>query len=75
MRMRWSADWGEFYSATSWFEKDVFMNLDWSPEAFFFFGADTRAPFATDIHQQDLSQEFRISSDGASRLNWLTTPP
>jgi iron complex outermembrane receptor protein len=71
LRLRWRPDWGEFYSATSWFEKDLFLNLDWSPEASFFLGVDSVAPFRTDIQQRDISQEFRLTSNGEARFNWL----
>ncbi len=70
LRLKWQMAWGEVYSATSWYEKDALMNVDWSPELYIFFGIDSEAPFSTDIHQRDISQEFRISSD-REEINWL----
>ena len=72
LRLRWSADWGEIYSATSWYEKEVQASLDWSKELFYeFFGFWHQAPFVTDSNQRDISQEFRISSHGNESLGWL----
>ncbi len=71
LRLRWQTSWGEIYSATSWFEKDISLDIDWSPEFNFNFGFYFPAPFSTDLNQQDLSQELRFSSDGSGNLNWL----
>jgi iron complex outermembrane receptor protein len=72
LRLRWSANWGEVYSATSWFKKDLQQAYDWSKEFYYeFFGFWNPAPFASDSSQRDFSQELRISSDGAGNFNWL----
>ena len=71
LRIRWQPSWGEFYSATSWFEKDTTLNADWSPEFNLNFGFYHEAPFYTEVGQEDLSQEFRFSSDGSGNFNWL----
>ncbi len=71
MRLRWQTGWGEVYSATSWFSKDLAFSLDWSPELFFFFGLDEPAPFHTVSEQRDLSQEIRLTSEGSGPLKWL----
>jgi len=71
LRLKWQTSWGEIYSATSWFEKDVSLEADWSPEFNLNFGFYHLAPFHTDLHQKDLSQELRFSSDGSGNFNWL----
>jgi outer membrane receptor protein involved in Fe transport len=71
IRLRWRPQWGEFYSATSWFEKDLRLNYDFSWELYSNFGIDNPAPALADMDQRDLSQEFRLNSDGSGRFNWL----
>jgi len=71
LRLKWQTAWGEIYSATSWFDKDIALNFDWSAEFNFNFGFYQLAPFYTELDQQDLSQELRFSSDGSGSLNWL----
>jgi len=71
LRLKWQTDWGEIYSATSWFEKDVYLEFDWSFELFFFFELDAPAPFWTGMDQRDFSQEIRFSSNGDGPLNWI----
>ncbi len=70
-RLRWRSDWGELYSATSWFEKDLSLNYDFSWELYGNFGFDNPAPALADMDQRDVSQEFRLTSDGSGRFNWL----
>jgi hypothetical protein len=71
LRITWRPSWGEFYSATSWFEKDTAINADWSPDFNLNFGFYHLSPFYTEVGQQDLSQELRFSSDGSGNFNWL----
>lgn len=71
LRIRWRPAWGELYSATSWFEKDTSLNADWSPDFNLNFGFYHLSPFHTDVSQEDLSQELRISSEGSGTFNWL----
>ena len=72
LRLRWIHDWGEFYSATSWFEKSLNQHYDWSKEfRFRFFGFYNQAPFLTSSEQRDFSQEFRVSSSDQGKINWL----
>ena len=72
LRLRWTFDWGEIYSATNWYEKELEQAYDWSKELYFdFFGIWNPAPFGGRTEQEDLSQELRISSNGAGALNWL----
>jgi outer membrane receptor protein involved in Fe transport len=71
LRLRWRPEWGEFYSATSWFEKDLSLNYDFSWELYSNFGFDNPAPALAEMDQRDISQEFRLNSDGSERFNWL----
>jgi outer membrane receptor protein involved in Fe transport len=72
LRLRWTFDWGEIYSATNWYEKELEQAYDWSKELYFdFFGIWNPAPFGGRASQEDLSQELRIRSDGHGSLNWL----
>ena len=71
LRLKWQTRWAEIYSATSWYENNISLNFDWSPEFNEFFGFYHLAPFHTDTHQKDLSQELRLSSDGSGQINWL----
>jgi outer membrane receptor protein involved in Fe transport len=72
LRLRWTFDWGEIYSATNWYEKELEQAYDWSKELYFdFFGIWNPAPFGGRTRQEDLSQELRIRSDGDGALNWL----
>ncbi len=72
LRLRWMFEWGEIYSATNWYEKELDQAYDWSKELFFdFFGIWNPAPFDGMTRQEDLSQELRITSNGEGALSWL----
>ena len=72
LRLRYTFDWGEFYSATNWYQKELEQAYDWSKELFFdFFGIWNPAPFGGKTKQEDFSQEIRISSSGERSFNWL----
>ncbi len=71
LRLRWQFDWGELYSATSWYEKDIDLRFDFSPELFFFLGLDGAAPYRVQTGQRDISQEIRLTSSDSARLKWL----
>lgn len=71
LRLRWRLGWGEIYSSTSWYEKDIDLDIDFSPE---FNGGGPLwfpAPGFTRLDQRDISQEFRFSSNSDSALEWL----
>ena len=71
LRLRWQGDQAEFYSSTSFYQKDVFLINDWSPEHWYFFGLVHPAEGGNDARQQDFTQEFRLISTGGGRFNWL----
>lgn len=71
LRLRWQGDSAEFYSSTSFYQKDVFLINDWSPEHWYFFGLVHPAEGGNDVTQEDFTQEFRLMSTGDSRFNWL----
>ena len=72
LRLRYTFDWGELYSATNWYQKELEQAYDWSKELYFdFFGIWNPAPFGGNNKQEDFSQELRISSSGESVFNWL----
>ena len=72
LRLSWRTSWGEVISATSWYEKDVTLAIDFSPEILGFFGILNVAPGDTDLRQKDISQEFRLMSDHSDTFSWLT---
>jgi len=72
LSLRWTLDWGEIFSATSWYRKELDQAYDWSKELYFdFFEIWNPAPFEGQARQRDLSQELRISTNGDGALNGL----
>ncbi len=71
LRLKWQTGIGELMAVTSWFEKELIRNYDWSPELFLNFGVDAPAPFWGDLEQRDISQEIRLTSADSGRLSWL----
>lgn len=69
LRLRWNLAGGELYSATSWYNKDLYQALDWSVEQYLFSGeffslnSGLDAPTISDNYstQTDRVQELRFS--------------
>ena len=71
LRLHWQGDWGEFYSSTSVYKKDLKQLLDWSVEQWYFFGLENETFSENNSRQEDFSQEFHLNSSGEARFNWL----
>jgi outer membrane receptor protein involved in Fe transport len=71
LRLRRHGNDSEFYSSTSFYEKDVFLVNDWYQEHWFFFGLDHPAEGGNSVTQKDFTQEFRLNSTGDGRFGWL----
>jgi len=71
LRLQWRNDKAEFYSATSFFDKDLAQDFDWSVEQWYLFGLDHPTRAYGNYSQEDFTQEVRLSSNGEGRFNWL----
>ncbi len=76
LEFNWDLGWAQFVSATGYTEyteggqrdqTDLLLNFEYRYEAFPSFAAFTRE----DVEEYRFAQEFRLVSQGDSRLNWI----
>ena len=67
----YATTWGDWVSATSWFESESDIRIDLSDEMFYGFGTYYPAQFQIHIEQKVFSQEIRFVSSPGDTINWL----
>ncbi|MDX1429840.1 MAG: TonB-dependent receptor, partial [Rhodothermales bacterium] len=70
LRVTWRSPWGEFVSATSWFDKETDGLFDWSPEFNEFVGFFYPIEGSFNRRQEDFVQEFRLLGS-TGKVEWL----